>query len=164
MLYIYLMSIPAKLIAVFDEECYYHIVCKTIQGNQLFKTDENKRFFLQRYHFFLGRFIETYAYCLLDNHVHFLVRIKSTASIEKLLTAQPQTGRSITQQYFLDRKVTLDELLERQFNSFLVSYTRSYNNFLLRKGHLFNRPFKRIAVTDPIHLRQLIIYIHANPV
>ena len=30
------------------------------------------------------------------------------------------------------------------------------------KGHLFNRPFKRIEVKDNAHLTQLFIYIHAN--
>lgn len=31
------------------------------------------------------------------------------------------------------------------------------------KGHLFNRPFKRIAIADEIHFTTLIVYIHANP-
>lgn len=49
---------------------------------------------------------------------------------------------------------------EKQFNSFFVSYTRSFNNFYKTKGH----PFKRISVTDEIHLVQLVVYIHANAI
>ena len=30
------------------------------------------------------------------------------------------------------------------------------------KGHLFNRPFKRLEVKDNAHLTQLFVYIHAN--
>jgi hypothetical protein len=29
-------------------------------------------------------------------------------------------------------------------------------------GHLFERPFKRIAIHDNAHLQQAIIYVHAN--
>lgn len=53
---------------------------------------------------------------------------------------------------------------EKQFNSFFVSYTRSFNNFYKTKGHLFDSPFKRISVTDEIHLVQLVVYIHANAI
>jgi len=157
------MPISPKLTAAFEEQMFYHIICKSIQGIALFKNDDNKRFFLQRYQYYLSPFIDTYAFCLLNNHVHFLVRVKTLAAIEASINAIPVNDTTITQQLFMERKVSLDVLLEKQFNSFLVSYTRAFNNFLLRKGHVFVRPFKRIAVTESAHFMQLVIYIHANP-
>ena len=53
-------------------------------------------------------------------------------------------------------------MIERQMNSFLVSFANYTNNKYNRKGGLFQKPFRRIEVADDIHLQQAIIYVHAN--
>ncbi|MBC7937689.1 MAG: hypothetical protein H7Y86_20260 [Rhizobacter sp.] len=53
-------------------------------------------------------------------------------------------------------------MIERQMNSFLVSYANYYNNKYQRKGGLFQKPFKRLQITDDNHLEHSIIYTHAN--
>jgi putative transposase len=160
------MPIPDKFTASFEQNAYYHIICKSLSKEKLFLSDENKRFFLQRYYQYLNHFLLTYSYCLLDNHCHFLVQVKSSFQILEYLKSVDDEGRTLTQAKFLDQDslVTLDILIERQFNSLFVSYTRSFNNLLSRKGHLFDSPFKRILVKDEIHLNQLVVYIHANAV
>jgi len=55
-----------------------------------------------------------------------------------------------------------DSMIERQMNSFLVSFANYTNNKYNRKGGLFQKPFRRIQVADDIHLQQAIIYVHAN--
>jgi len=55
-----------------------------------------------------------------------------------------------------------DALVERQMNSFLVSFVNYNNNKYNRKGGLFQKLFRRIHVADDIHLQQAIIYVHAN--
>jgi hypothetical protein len=57
----------------------------------------------------------------------------------------------------------LDELIERQINLFMVSYTNAINKQLCRKGGLFQSPFKRTFINEEAYLQQAIIYVHANP-
>ena len=42
-------------------------------------------------------------------------------------------------------------------NSFLVSYANYINNKYDRKGGIFQKPFKRIAIEGDAHLQQAII-------
>jgi hypothetical protein len=159
------MPIPQKYRAFFECDKFYHIICKSLLGQVLFKSDENRRFFLQRYQYFLYPFISTYCYCLLDNHVHLLVKVNKATAIKTAIESVPIKERSIGQNNFLQTEIAddlINPFLERQFNSFFVSYTRSFNIHHKRKGHLFDSPFKRIAITDDMHLTQVMIYIHAN--
>lgn len=55
-----------------------------------------------------------------------------------------------------------DEVAERQINRFLVSYTNTYNNLIVRKGGVFQQPFRRSLIAEEAHLQQAIIYVHAN--
>lgn len=159
------MPIPQKYRAVFECDKFYHIICKSLPEQVLFKSDENRLFFLQRYQQFLGSFVDTYCYCLLNNHVHFLIKVNKPKTIGAAITTIPLHERSIAQSNFLQAAIADDAInpfLERQFNSFFVSYTRSFNIHHKRKGHLFDSPFKRIAIAGDAHLTQAIIYIHAN--
>ena len=157
------MPIPAQLIAPFLEENYYHIICKSLNNQLLFVNNENKRFFLQRYKFYLHPFSSTLAYCLLNNHVHFIIKMLTISQVIDQLRASAQSI-TINQRHFLDNPVNeqLDILMERQFNSFFVSYTKSFNNYYKRKGNLFQNPFKRVYLKDEMQTTQAIIYVHAN--
>ena len=157
------MPIPSNLLARFEHESYFHVICKSINQNSLFLSDENKFYFLKKYHQFLFPFVDTYAYCLLDNHVHWLVKIKiENAICEYIQQISPTEQTSVQQKFLQKNDVDINKLIERQFNSFFVSYTRSYNIYYSIKGHLFESPFKRIAINGDAHLTQTIIYIHAN--
>jgi putative transposase len=57
-----------------SEECMYHIMSRSISEIDLFQCDEDK----SKYLMLLKRYIDkchckVYAYCLMDNHVHFYI-------------------------------------------------------------------------------------------
>jgi putative transposase len=60
--------------------------------------------------------------------------------------------------------VIFDELMERQINSFMVSFANYTKNKHQHHGGLFQKPFKRIAIDTDAYLQQAIIYVHANSV
>jgi hypothetical protein len=64
----------------------------------------------------------------------------------------------------MQENCSFHELIEQQFNRLFIAYTLAFNRKNAISGHLFNRPFKRIEVTDNNHLTQLFVYIHANTV
>jgi REP element-mobilizing transposase RayT len=61
----------------------YHIYKLANGSENLFREEENYRFFLQQFQKHLLGVVDPYAYCLMPNHFHFLIQIK-TGSNEKL--------------------------------------------------------------------------------
>ena len=56
---------------------FYHLYNHANGSENLFRNDENYRFFLQKYAKYISTVADTYAYCLMPNHLHFLIKIKS---------------------------------------------------------------------------------------
>ncbi len=61
---------------------YYHIYNRGINGTNLFFEERNYLFFLEKYSFYMSKVLETYAYCLLGNHFHLLVKVKDNLNLD----------------------------------------------------------------------------------
>jgi REP element-mobilizing transposase RayT len=132
---------------------YYHVFNHANGNENLFREEENYRFFLGKYDFYIPPVAETLAYCLMPNHFHLLLKIKTE---EQLLAAFPKFK-------------TLEKLLganciSKQFSNLFSSYTQSYNKKYDRAGSLFMKNFKRETVSTDSYFSKIIHYIHANPV
>lgn len=55
---------------------YYHISNRGIDSCNLFKEPDNFEYFLSLYDKYISPVAETFAWVLMPNHFHFLVRIK----------------------------------------------------------------------------------------
>ena len=128
---------------------YYHIYNRGIDGSPIFREQRNYVYFLELYSKYIFPVVATYAYCLMNNHFHLLVRI---------LTPDEQEQRSSEERCSF---VPLDP--SKQFASFFGTYTKSYNKAYQRTGSLFETPFKRKLVDDDAYFWQLTRYIHQNP-
>lgn len=158
------MPVNIKYLEAFVEGEYFHVIAKAVGGNVLFRNDENKIYFLNQYFHYLYPYVETYAFCLLDNHVHWLVKCKKEKELFDSINQIDKPNRKKHQEYFLDGKINFERELEYQWKDFFISYAMAYNTRYNRKGTLFVNPFRRIAVKDESHLHHLIIYIHANQI
>ncbi|WP_395056802.1 transposase [Flavobacterium sp.] len=131
---------------------YYHIYNRGNNGIDVFLETENYYHFLRLYAKYIEPIAETYAWCLLKNHFHILVRIKDKSEIvESELT------------YSTTEKPKVIEA-SRQFSHFFNSYTQAINKRHHRTGSLFEKNFERKLVTSEKYFQQLIFYIHNNPV
>jgi putative transposase len=159
-------SKPSPL-AKFKPEANYHIYNRTNARERLFRDDEDRRYFLGQFKKYLSDSVDAYAFCLLPNHFHFAVRIKSAATLLHLASQTPQLERTIPQQELLlsapHEDYDYHELIERQFTRMFTAYAMYFNQRYQRNGNLFYRPFKRVAVDDDNYLPWLIYYIHQNP-
>jgi putative transposase len=157
------MPVNSKYIESFEAEAYFHIYCKAVGNNVLFKSEENRNYFLKKYAAYSSGYFDTYAYCLLDNHAHWLVKCQPEESLAKHL-ANTGTGHIKThQKRFLKGDIGLEEAVEFQMKDFFIAYSLAYNKMYGRNGGLFISPFRRVLVNDDHHFTHLIIYIHANP-
>jgi putative transposase len=119
---------------VLEKDNYYHIYNKGINGVNIFESEANKTFFLNQFSKHLHEKILIFAYCLMDNHFHFVIR----------LIEEP-------------------EIVTQGFSNFFNSYAKAFNKENGRTGSLFEKHFKRIKLENEEYLRNLIVYIHLNP-
>ena len=103
---------------------------------------------MQKYAFYLDEYLETFAYCLMPNHFHFLVKVKKHKNLDQNLAGLED----------------LPGLLSQKFSNFFNSYTKSINKQQDRHGSLFEKPFKRKKVENDEYFQTLVYYIHNNPV
>lgn len=156
------MPINEKYIEDFIENEFMHIICKSIGGSLLFKDEENKFYFLRKYLQYTTGYLSTYAYILLDNHSHFLVKCKGSDKLEAHLKTLNEGTLKTHQKKYLNKEIDFSQAIEFQMKDFFISYAMAFNKKNGRSGSLFVNPFRRIRINDEPHLQQLVIYIHAN--
>jgi len=130
---------------------YYHIYNRGINSCNIFKEHENYEYFLGLYDLYISPVADTFAWVLMPNHFHFLVRIKE----EDEIAALHLTGL---------KNLSGVKPPHQHFSNFFNAYSKAINKRFLRHGALFERPFKRKMVDHPAYLKQAILYIHDNPV
>jgi len=157
-------------VAILEPDTFYHIYNRANGNELLFKNDNNYRYFLGKYKVYISPIADLYAYCLMPNHFHFLVKIKSQNNIERLILKSNKTiSSSKAIQGFeglsgRSKHEVISLFLTKQWSHFFNGYTQAFNKMFKRKGSLFMRNYKRKKVENEQYLRKLIHYIHYNPV
>ncbi|MBX9853179.1 MAG: hypothetical protein K2X86_15655 [Cytophagaceae bacterium] len=141
---------------VFEYEKFYHIYNRGNAGEHIFKCEGNFHYFLEKYSQHINPVADTFAYCLMPNHFHFLIRIKSEEELQGFIVNQNQ---QLNPQGFEN----LAGLITKQFEKFLSAYTKTFNKQENRSGSLFGKPFKKKKINSD-DLTHMIYYIHNNPV
>jgi putative transposase len=131
---------------------YYHIYNRGNNGIDIFFENSNYDYFLKLYHQYIHPIAETFAWCLMKNHFHFLVYIRNE---KEVLTDSLEYST-------VDKPRVLDP--SKQFGHLFNAYTQAVNKKYSRTGSLFEKPFERKRVTSEKYLKNLIYYIHNNPV
>lgn len=131
----------------------YHIYNKGINGADLFVEARHYYKFLWLYEKHITPVADTFAWCLLRNHFHLLVRCKD----KKQLQADAAFGKTLQPGFD-------SQILVLRFSALFNAYAQSFNYSTERTGGLFHTPFKRKTVHDPEYFKSLVFYIHNNPV
>ncbi|MGQ1788255.1 transposase [Saccharicrinis sp. GN24d3] len=141
---------------------FYHIYSHGVGNRNMFKEAENYAFFLHLYDKHIFPVADTYAWVLMPNHVHFVVRIKSedeiVAFISDTSVRVPNSVRGKN-----DKPIKIGTP-SQQFAKLFNAYAQSFNKWIKARGPLFERPFKRKQVDNMHYLKKLVLYIHNNPV
>jgi putative transposase len=140
----------------FEEGHFYHVYNRTVDKQLMFRGDNNFEFFLKKYDEYLSSVIDTFAYCLLGNHFHFLIRVKENLMDNLDLTTFQKLSN-------LPDANPVHHIVSHQFRKFFQSYAMAFNKQHNRVGTLFQTPFKRAMVNSDTYFTQLVYYIHSNP-
>lgn len=113
----------------------YHIMFRGVNHCHIFEEDAD----YQKFICYLTKIkkeidFEIYAYCLMSNHVHLLIKENNLYDITKIM------------------------------QRLLTSYAMWFNKKYEREGSLFSNRYKSKPVEVDGYLLQLIRYIHQNPV
>ncbi len=128
----------------------YHLYNRANGEDNLFRSEENYNFFLDKYFNYIDPVAETFAFVLMPNHFHLMVRIRSESEIIKNIMSE--------------RITETEKIISNQFSRLFNSYSKAFNKMYERNGSLFQRPFKFKEVRNNSYFTQLILYIHNNPV
>jgi REP element-mobilizing transposase RayT len=109
--------------------------------------------FLKQYNRYVEAIADTYCYCLMPNHFHFLIRIKIKVAITSHLPGFENL-----------EGVALSNCLSKKFSNFFNRYTKAFNQKYERRGSLFLKNFKKKATLKINYLSSRILYIHLNTV
>lgn len=134
-----------RIIEKLEPGYIYHIYNRGNNGEDIFKEARNYYFFLQKYIEYCSPVFETYAYALLKNHFHLMVKIKEKVIVQRH-----------------DGKGEIELNPSRQLSHFFNAYSQAINKASHRHGKLFEEPFKRKKIDSDNYFTSLIYYIHFN--
>jgi len=141
-----------------EEDRFYHIYNRGNNSEQLFFTNANYEFFIRQYDNFLSDYVDTFAFCLLPNHFHLLIRVKPIKDLKVSL----EKNETLLKVPHFEKAKPLRSV-SAQFQKLFTSYSMAINKQEGRHGSLFEKPFRRIEVSSTQYLANLVFYIHANP-
>lgn len=150
---------------------FYHIYNRGNNGCALFVEPECFRHFLDLYEIYIQPVAESFAWVLMGNHFHFLVRIKKNIvykyGLENIAGSDDENLKKWQTIEASSEKAPANKVKPvpwRHFGHLFNAYSRYHQIRFGRTGNLFERPFKRKLIHDEHHFRQVLLYIHQNPV
>jgi putative transposase len=119
----------------YEKNIIVHFYNRTVDNELLFRKEEDYIQFLKTFKESLKKIpTSVFAYCLMPNHFHFLLKQNSNVPLYKI------------------------------FNIVLSSYVQKYNIKYKRKGSIFGNPLQSKLIMNNKQLIALCLYIHLNPV
>jgi len=155
-----------------DPGRYYHIYNRGINSCDLFSEEDNYTYLLSLYEKYIDPIADTFAWVLMPNHFHLLIRLK-----ENICYKYSNADRSIDAVRFNEIKWITTNLSASagpdsvnipkphlHFSHLFNAYSKYFNKRYKRHGALFERPFNRKLIDNDSYLNRIILYIHNNPV
>jgi REP element-mobilizing transposase RayT len=161
---------------------FYHIYNRGSNGQKIFFQEKNYLFFLKRYAQYCSKYLDTFCYCLIPNHFHFVVRIKPIETILKSIIIDyenlPKGYLNILKKHNITFDADVNNLLQipedlkekttswfvsNQLRRLFISYSKAIKTQEGTVGSLLEKPFKRKIVDSEKYLNDLICYVHRNP-
>ncbi|MEA3358378.1 MAG: helix-turn-helix domain-containing protein [Thermodesulfobacteriota bacterium] len=121
-------------------------MARGIERRKLFRDDKDRKSFLERLAIILEETqTQCYAWALIPNHFHLLLRTGLSASADASGCRAGPTP--------------LSKVMRRLMTGYAVTFNKRHK----RSGHLFQNRYKSVVCEENSYLLELIRYIHLNP-
>ena len=129
-----MVKIP-RIARRYENSSFFHVIVQGINKEYIFQEERFKKLYLKQIKRFTKELnINVIAYCVMDNHAHFLVMSDNVENLSKLM---------------------------QKVNSIYAKY---YNYIKDRVGYVFRDRFLSEPIDSKRYFIQCIKYIHLNPV
>lgn len=165
------MSALEDITIPLEPDHYYHIFNQGNNKEIVFFREENHTYFLKQLNKYMSGYFYFYAYCLIPNHFHILIRVKPVSEIFKQSKKDfPKRSRdipAISNMNFIEFNKDIElshKIVSEKFRRFFLSYAKAINKQVGRTGSLFRKNFRRKKINSDDYFTGLVWYIHNNPV
>lgn len=148
---------------------YYHIYNKGVNGENIFINSSDYEHFIRQSEIYILIVADIIAWSLVKNHFHFVVRIKKEDEIGYLNSKYSKSESMIQKWQTFKPNQKYSNFLKKpipanQFQHLFNAYARWFNIKHDREDSLFIQNYKKIEVLNTKYLKNLIAYVHNNPV
>jgi putative transposase len=119
-----------------EADKYYHIFHQANGMIDIFKESRNYPFFIDKMEKHLSPVCDVLAFCLMKDHFDLVLKTKEVEESE----------------------------ISEAFTALWIDYENSYNKAYNRSESLFQAPIKRQLIASETYLKNVILYVHFNPV
>lgn len=137
-------------------EKFYHVFNRAIGNEKCFLNEDNYLFFLKKLEQYVFPVTDVYAYSLLPNHFHLVIKVRSFEEIAAL--REKQTNKKFAEED------NVSTAIMQQFSNLINSYTKAFNKVYNRKGSLFIDHLHRSEAKEDADTSAFIFYVHKNAV
>ena len=161
----------------------YHLCNRANEaGMRICYEEDNYAYFLRCLARKMSAYIQFYAFCILPDHYHLMVRIRSEREVLQAATRdiqqlRPDVARMLElpphmpicqlsdnwQMYPALRTRLAAWAVAEQYRRCMLGYTKALNKRLGCRGSLMQKPFRRKLFEEPASWKRLMRYIHQNP-
>lgn len=152
---------------------FYHIYNRGTNGQDIFIHSRDYEHFLELYTLFTRPVSESFAWCLMKNHFHFLIWIKPGGKIS-YLNSKYSHSKDLYKKWKVtlpgdkdkanDIHLTQKPTPERMYQHLFSAYAKWFNAKHKRTGSLLEHTFRRKWIDNAGYLKRVLLYIHMNPV
>ena len=158
-----------KKLIIMEYGKFYHVFNRGNNYQNIFTIKPDYIHFLELYKIYIEPIAETFAWCLMKNHFHALIRIKNESEIG-YLNSEFAYSKDLYKKWKTyplkkdNKKFTIKPKPDNQFRHFFNAYARWYNLLHKRQDALFAKNFKTKTINHHKYLSNVIVYINNNPV
>ena len=152
-------------------------------GTRICFDEDNYRYFLRCLARKMNAYMQFYAFCVLPDHYHLMVRIRTEQEVLQAATRDiKQLRPDMARAWGLPPRMPICQFSENwqmyapalrervvawavaeQYRRCMLGYTKALNKRLGRRGSLMQKPFRRKLFEELASCKRLIRYIHQNP-
>ena len=103
---------------------YYHIYNHANGSDLLFKSPDNYDFFINRYIKHVSGAVNTLAYCLMSNHFHLLIQLKTESDIINKIESKRVLSNYDTAECEAAKEKVISLFVSKQFQIYLAPILR----------------------------------------